>query len=203
MRTFFKQLPVILQKDLQDTWKVYISDPHTSDNLTSLNTASTSTRTSSPQTWNPDIQNQEMIQAGLDSTFLTSFREQLHIPIAHHSYFPPDMPSISPVPQDTVNKFLLHLVWMNNHISTYNPDIMEKFKDLIRKYPEVFYLPGSPLNEIRGFTHFINTGNARPIYRLPYKESPAEIKALRDEIERMLTMQIIQPSKSAWGVHVF
>ena len=67
---------------------------------------------------------------------------------------------------------------------------MEKFKDLIRKYPEVFYLPGSPLNEIRGFTHFINTRNARPIYRLPYKKSPAEIKALRDEIERMLTMQI-------------
>ena len=76
---------------------------------------------------------------------------------------------------------------------------MEKFKDLIRKYPEVFYLPGSPLNEIRGFTHFINTGNARPIYRLPCKKSPEEIKALRDEIEHMLTMQIIQPSNSAWG----
>ena len=48
------------------------------------------------ETWNPDIQNQDMIQAGLDSTFLTSFREQLHIPVEHHSYFPPEMPSISP-----------------------------------------------------------------------------------------------------------
>ena len=43
---------------LADTWKVYISDPHTSDNLISLNPASTSTRISSPQSWNPDIQNQ-------------------------------------------------------------------------------------------------------------------------------------------------
>ena len=81
---------------LADTWKVYISYPHTSDNLTSSNTASTSSRTPLPQTWNPDIQNQEMIQAASDSTSLTSFREQLHIPIEHHSYFPPDMPSISP-----------------------------------------------------------------------------------------------------------
>ena len=38
------------------------------------------------------------------------------------------------------------------------PDIMEKFQDLIRKYPEVFYFPGSLLDEIGGFTHFINTG---------------------------------------------
>ena len=52
--------------------------------------------TLSPQTCNPKTQNQEMTQARLDSTFLTSFPKLLHMPIKHHSYFPPNMPSMSP-----------------------------------------------------------------------------------------------------------
>ena len=118
-----------------------------------------------------------MTQAGLDSTFLTSFSEQLHIPIEHHSYFPPDMPSVSPNSPGYCEQVFTALgLDEQSYQHVQQPDIMEKFKDLIRKYPAVFYLPGSPLNEIRSFTHFINTGNARPIYRLPYKKVQQKLK---------------------------
>ena len=76
MKTFFKELPVILQ-----TLRKFKFQSHKHQiNLTGL---PASTRTPSSQTSNPETQNQEMTQAGLDS-------------IEHHSYFPPDMLSISP-----------------------------------------------------------------------------------------------------------
>lgn len=45
----------------------------------------------------------------------------------------------------------------------------------------------------------MDTGNAKPVYKPPYCKSPQELCAIHDEIQRMLKLKIIEPSKSEWG----
>ena len=80
-----------------------------------------------------------------------------------------------------------------------NPKIMSEFKQILRKYPTAFHLPGTPLGTIKGFSHNIDTGDSPPIYQLPYKKSPVELCAIKNELQRMLSMKIIQPSHSPYG----
>ena len=63
----------------------------------------------------------------------------------------------------------------------------------------MFWLPGAPLGTIHGFEHSIPTGDATPIHPLPYRKSPSELQAIREEIQRILQLSIIEPSRSAWG----
>ena len=80
------------------------------------------------------------------------------------------------------------------------PDnIMHSFKNLLAQYPQAFHLPNTPLSTVKGFQHNIDTGEYPPVYQLPYRKSPSELKAIKDELERMLRLRIIQPSHSAWG----
>ena len=79
---------------------------------------------------------------------------------------------------------------------------MINFCSLIRKFPQVFYLPSVQLSTIKGFQHNIETGEANPVYRLPYRKSPSELAAIKTELERMIKMEIIQPSNSAWGAPI-
>ena len=76
---------------------------------------------------------------------------------------------------------------------------MQQFKGLLRKYPEAFYLPGTKLGTVKDFYHNINTGQSPPVYRLPYRKSPAELCAIKSELQKMLALGIIQPSHSPWG----
>ena len=87
--------------------------------------------------------------------------------------------------------------------STFDADIMKRFKELICQYPTAFLLPGCPLGAVTGFEHRIDTGDAPPIYSHPYKKSPEELRAIKTEIERMLKLKIIRPSQSEWGRHAF
>ena len=75
--------------------------------------------------------------------------------------------------------------------------IMSKFKALIRKYSHAFYLPGSELTPITGFHHNIDTGDSPPVYRLPYRKSPSELAAIKDELQKMLKLHIIRPSTAS------
>ena len=76
--------------------------------------------------------------------------------------------------------------------------ILQTFKQLIRKYSTAFLLPSSPLGQIQGFEHHIDTEDALPVYKHPYRKSPAELLAIKNELQRMLKMKIILPSKSEW-----
>ena len=76
-----------------------------------------------------------------------------------------------------------------------DPTTMTRFKELIRKYPHAFYLPGTSLNTIKGLHHNIHTGDS-PVYRLPYQKSPHELTAIKDELRKMLKFR---PSFSTWG----
>ena len=47
--------------------------------------------------------------------------------------------------------------------------------------------------------HKINTGDANPINSAPYRCSPKEREAIREQISKMLKDRIIQPSTSPWA----
>ena len=80
-----------------------------------------------------------------------------------------------------------------------DPNTMDQFKEILRKYPEAFHLPGTPLGTIKGFYHNIDTGDSPPVYQLPYRKSPSELCAIKNELQRMLSMNIIHPSHSPYG----
>ena len=76
---------------------------------------------------------------------------------------------------------------------------MSNFKNLLRRYPEASHIPGSLLGIIKGFYHNIDIRESSPVYKLLYRKSPAELLAVKVELERMHPLNIICPSHSAWG----
>ena len=80
-----------------------------------------------------------------------------------------------------------------------NPAVLDQFDTLLRKYLHAFLLPGAPLRRIHGTEHHINTGDASPCYKPPYRMSLSELQAARNQINDMLKQDIIRPSKSPWG----
>ena len=77
--------------------------------------------------------------------------------------------------------------------------IMSEFKALLRKYPTAFHLPDTPLDTIKRFYHNIDTGDSPLVYQLPYRKRPFELCAIKNELQHMLSMKIIQPSHFAYG----
>ena len=55
-----------------------------------------------------------------------------------------------------------------------DPEVIVKFKEILRKQPEAFHLPGTPLSTIKEFYHNIDTGDSPPVYQLPYRKSLAQ-----------------------------
>ena len=102
--------------------------------------------------------------------------------------FPPtETPVFSPNPPEYQEKVSDEALGINN-TDTYahlDPALKDQFKE--------------PLGTIHGFEHSILTGDATPIHHLPYRKSPSELQTIKEEIQRMLQLSIIEPSRSAWG----
>ncbi|KAG2207610.1 hypothetical protein INT45_004096, partial [Circinella minor] len=75
-------------------------------------------------------------------------------------------------------------------------------ESLVKEFDYVFQdvLPGLPPD--RGIEHVIDTGDADPISRPPYKMSPLELAELRQQITELLDLRLIRPSSSPWGAPV-
>ena len=139
-----------------------------------------------------------MINAGLDSLVLSPFSD---------TYESSDKPEFLPTTdapldshsQEYNEKLVAALSLDSDSYSHVDPDIMQQFKQYLHEFPTAFLLPNSPLTTIKGFEHTVDTGNAQPVYKPPYRKSPQELRAVRDEIERMLKLKIIEPSNSEWG----
>lgn len=102
-------------------------------------------------------------------------------------------------PSSEYHQTLLQILELDSpKYSHVDQHILQEFKLLLRKYPTAFLLPGSSLGEIKGFQHYIDTENALPIYNHPYRKSLKELLAIKNELQRMLKMNIIQASKSEW-----
>ena len=74
--------------------------------------------------------------------------------------------------------------------------------ELVKQYTDVFKdeLPGLPPD--RKVQHVINTEDAKPISRAPFKMSPAELDELQKQLKQLLSLGLIQPSTSPWGAPV-
>lgn len=153
------------------------------------------------QAFNPKRADAEMTRKGLtdSSSLLSPFSSTED---ADDRDLPPQLVSTNPM---TPNSEQYHTMLCKelrldsadySHVPT---DVMTAFDALLHKYPTAFILPGSPLRRIHGIYHSINTGNAIPQYRRPYRMSPSELQGVRQQINDMLRQNIIQPSKSPWG----
>ena len=138
------------------------------------------------------------MKSGLDSSLLSEFLE--NTTVEHEHAFPPTG-SVTLQPDSLeFTEALFKALELDTPSYAHVPSpILAQFKQLLSKYPHIFHLPNSPLSTIKGFYHNIDTGQAPPVYRLPYRKSPAELAAIKEELERMVKLKIIQPSHSPWG----
>lgn len=74
--------------------------------------------------------------------------------------------------------------------------------DLVKQYTDVFKneLPGLPPE--RDVKHVIDTGDAKPVSRAPFKMSPAELDELQKQLKQLLSLGLIRPSTSPWGAPI-
>ena len=153
---------------------------------------------SSVQTWKISEQNRELAAAGLDSSILSPFSEKIS-EFREHEFAPSATLPLDPSSEEYYLTLLKALALDSPKYAHVDAEILLTFKQLIRKYPTGFLLPGSPLGQIQGFEHHIDTEDALSVYKHPYRKSPEELLAIKNELQRMLKMKIIQPSKSEWG----
>ena len=139
-----------------------------------------------------------MAHAGLDSSILSPFLPEPESDHPH-AFLPTDSGGLDPHSKEYFTKLVQALELDSPIYSHVHPLIMAKFKALLHKYPEAFYLPGSQLGTMKGFYHNIDTGKSPPVYHLPYKKSPAELCAIKNKLQKMLLQGIIKPSHSTWG----
>lgn len=113
---------------------------------------------------------------------------------------------------DFLNLFKLKVNFDNLSYHTSTADIsavntIQAFSDLnemqrseLEKVKELFVQlsPPDKIGRTHLITHTIDTGNAKPIGQRQYPLSPAMQKHLNKEIDEMLRLNIIQPSKSPW-----
>ena len=77
-----------------------------------------------------------------------------------------------------------------------------KFKNLFKKYRDVFAFPGDQLGRTSPLQHVIGTVDAMPIKQRPYRASPdvkKEIDCLVDGMLELIEKGIIQESVSPWS----
>lgn len=79
------------------------------------------------------------------------------------------------------------------------PDQAEALRHVLESYSDIFDFASTTLSRTSVVTHRINTGDASPIHRRPYRVSASERTVIQREVEKMLAKDIIEPSCSPWA----
>ena len=74
-----------------------------------------------------------------------------------------------------------------------------KFKDLFRKYRDVFAFSDDQLGRTSLVQHTIDTGDAAPIKQRPYRTTPENKQEIDRQVSDMLQKGIVQESVSPWS----
>ena len=74
-----------------------------------------------------------------------------------------------------------------------------KFRNLFKKYRDVFAFPGDQLGRTSLVQHVIDTGDAMPIKQRPHRASPDVKKEIDRQVDEMLENGIIKESVSPWS----
>lgn len=99
--------------------------------------------------------------------------------------------------------YLIHFVNTSEVSATMDPEAEGYKKALLHQFKDVFcddLPPGLP--PIRTVEHVIDTGDASPVSRPPFKMSPLELDELRKQLDELLSLGLIRPSSSPWGAPV-
>ena len=188
-------------EQLADGWYAWaqtqqtVSDSHAAVNVTNLQNGRETNLSHTHKPWQIYSQNTEMINAGLDSSVLSPFSDTYESS-DKPEFLPTTDAPLDPHSQEYHEKLVAALGLDSDSYSHVDPDIMKQFKQYLHEFPTAFLLPNSPLTTIKGFEHTVDTGNAEPVYKPPYRKSPQDLRAVRDEIEQMLKLKIIEPSNS-------
>lgn len=78
-------------------------------------------------------------------------------------------------------------------------DQTNRLATLLKKYQDIFVTSTDELGCTDKVTHKINTGNAQPIKQAPRRQPMGKRESEKEEVERMLTKGIIEPSNSEWS----
>lgn len=73
------------------------------------------------------------------------------------------------------------------------------FCRVLASYQDIFDFGDRNLGQTSVVTHRIDTGDARPIRRRPYRVSAPERAIIQREVDKMLDKGIIEPSSSPWS----
>ena len=177
---------------LADSWMCWVNGQSLSSTSPPISNA---TQISSAQTWKISEQNRELAAAGLDSSILSPFSEKIS-KFHEHEFVPSATLPLDPSSEEYHQTLLKALALDSPKYAHVNAEILQTFKQLIRKHPTAFLLLGSLLGQIQGFEHHIDTEDALPVYKHPYRKSLEELLAIKNELQRILKMKIIQPSRS-------
>ena len=60
-------------------------------------------------------------------------------------------------------------------------------------------LPGASFRGVSHVEHSIDTGDAKPQYSTAYSHSPIKLQLMKQEIQKMLEQNILEPSTSPWS----
>ncbi|KAG1282954.1 hypothetical protein G6F66_011024 [Rhizopus arrhizus] len=95
--------------------------------------------------------------------------------------------------------------FVNQDQGTLGPvlESVEEKKALLIEFQDVFcndLPPGLP--PVRVVEHVIDTGDARPVNKPPFKMSPLELDELQKQLKELLSLGLIRPTTSPWGAPV-
>ena len=113
-----------------------------------------------------------------------------------------DLPPLSDLTLDSFSQEYKNLVVDAVHLHdncNLSPTQKRELELLIRKYAHVFMLPGAPFRGVSHVEHSMDTGDAKPQYSTPYSHSPIQLQLIKQEIQKMLEQNILEPSTSPWG----
>ena len=128
----------------------------------------TATSISSSQTYKISEQRKGLAAAGLDSSLLSPFTQNLPEFNKHDNEFVPSTTTpLESFSEEYYQALIKALALDSPKYAHVDQDILNEFEHLLCQYPTAFLLPGSPLGEIHSFEHHIDTEDALPVYKHP------------------------------------
>ena len=106
------------------------------------------------------------------------------------------------VSEKVANKYTFEELGIELDRPDMTPEDRQKFVDLINEFGDCFAKTLKDLGGTKLVMHKIDTGDAPPVSRKPYKCSPDAQREITKQVNQMLEADIIEPSCSPWRAPV-
>lgn len=75
----------------------------------------------------------------------------------------------------------------------------KQLKNVVQQYEELSWKQGTRLGRTHLVEHKIDTGDAEPFITRPHHMSPYMLDKLHEELDKMLKLGVVRPSRSSWA----